>query len=229
MTSLQWLALAVGLALWTILLAGLLLRGGYRACPTFALYGAAVLASNLVVAVQPGLYGWNLYLAGELLHAALRLVLAGEIGWRLFAHLPGARASLAASLLLVVTLTLAAVLAAPLGASPHVVAQTALARLLHGTAWVFGALLAAKLYYRLPAHPLHQAILRGFVPFLLTFTVALTVVETFGWDVRLPASYAYTAAYMVMLVYWNLVVWRRPAPLTAPEEVVRRLQPWRKM
>jgi hypothetical protein len=213
----------------TSLLIGLLARGGTRICPSLAVYAAAVLLTNLALLVRPQLYGWEFYLAGEVIHSLLKLALATEIGWRMFAHLPGARATLAAGLLLVVTITLAAVLAAPLGAQPHVVAQTALARLLHGTAWFFGALLAAKLYYRIPIHPLHQAILRGFVPFLLTFTVALGLFETFGWDVRLPASYAYTTAYLVMLVYWNRAAWRRPEVPDAPPEVIRKLQPWRKM
>lgn len=229
MTGFQWFTLVATVVLLASLVAGLLVRRALQVCPSFVLYMGVVLATNAAILAWPQIYTWRFYLSGEVLHAALRLVLAGELGWRMFAHLPGARASLAAGLLLVVTLTLAAVLLAPLGAQPHVVAQTALARLLHGTAWIFGALLAAKLYYRIPVHPLHQAILRGFVPFLLTFTVALGLFETFGWDVRLPASYAYTTTYMVMLVYWNRVAWRRPEPPDAPPEVVRRLQPWRKM
>lgn len=229
MTGFQWFTLVATVVLLASLVAGLLVRRALQVCPSFVAYMGVVLATNVAIVVWPQIYTWRFYLAGEVLHAALRLVLAAEVGWRLFAHLPGARASLAASLLLVVTLTLAAVLLAPLGAQPYVVAQTALARLLHGTAWIFGALLAAKLYYRIPVHPLHQAILRGFVPFLLTFTVALGLFETFGWDIRLPASYAYTTTYMAMLVYWNLVAWRRPELPDAPPEVVQRLQPWRKM
>lgn len=229
MTGFQWFTLWAGLVLLASLFAGLFARGGSRVAPSFALYVGVVLGTNLPIPLVPGIYTWSYYVALEVTHAALRLVLAGEIGWRMFAHLPGARATLTAGLLLVVTLTLGAVLLAPLGAQPHVVAQTALARLLHGTAWVFGALLAAKLYYRIPVHPLHQAILRGFVPFLMTFTVALGLLETFGWDVRLPASYAYTSAYLALLVYWNVAAWRPvPAP-GVPEDVLRRLQPWRKM
>ncbi len=229
MTGIQWFSLIATILLLSLLLAGLLLRRGWKDSPAFGLYIGVVLASNLLVLARPELYTWRFYLLGEVTHAALRLVLAGEIGWRMFAHLPGARATLTAGLLLVVTLTLGAVLLAPLGAQPHVVAQTALARLLHGTAWVFGALLAAKLYYRIPVHPLHQAILRGFVPFLMTFTVALGLLETFGWDVRLPASYAYTTAYLALLAYWNLVAWRPPPLPDVPPDVLRRLQPWRKM
>lgn len=229
MTDIQWLSLIATVLLLCGLMLGLALRGGWRVSPAFGLYVGVVLASNVLVLARPDLYTWRFYLLGEVLHAALRLVLAGELGWRMFAHLPGARSTLAAGLLLVVTLTLGAVLLAPLGAQPHVVAQTALARLLHGTAWIFGALLAAKLYYRLPVHPLHQAILRGFVPFLMTFTVALGLLETFGWDVRLPASYAYTTAYLAMLVYWNVAAWRQPAPPDVPPEVLHRLQPLRNM
>jgi hypothetical protein len=145
----------------------------------------------------------------------------------MFARLPGARGTLAAALLLVSLVTLFTVLGAPVNAPSHEVARTALARVHQGTAWIFGALLGAKLYFRLPAHPIHNAILRGFVPFLLTFTVSLGLLESFGWDVVLLASYGYTLAYQVLLVYWNVVAWKRPDDPDVPPEVLRTLQPWR--
>lgn len=227
MDAFQVVALYAQIVSLASLLLGLLWRRRVRVCVLFFLYMSAVLASDLMLALRPALFTWGVWLAVELLHGGLRLGLATELGFKLFSALPGARATLAAGLLLLALLTLAAVVGAPLAAAHDVVARTALARVLHGTAWIFGAIQGAKLYYRIPAHPLHNAILRGLVPFLLTFTVALSLLDTWGWDVRSWASYGYTLAYQVLLLYWNRVAWRGNENVQVPPQVMHTLQPWR--
>ena len=76
-------------------------------------------------------------------------------------------------------------------------------------------------------HPLHQAVLRGFVPYLLTFTVALSLLETYGPNIRVLASYGNAVAYVLLLVYWNVVAWRKADDPQVPPEVMQKLQPWR--
>jgi hypothetical protein len=227
MTSFQWVMACAWIIFLSSLLLGIVWRRAYRLCWSFPLYIVAVLVSDVLLVWRPSLFVWEFWLVNELTHSVLKFTLAAEVGWRMFGVLPGARATLASALLLVSLLTLWAVLSAPLQASPRVVAQTAMAGVAHGTAWLFGSLLAAKLYFRIPAHPLHQAILRGFVPFLLTFTVALGMLETYGANVRLLASHGYTIAYLLLLVYWNVVVWRKADDPQVPPEVMQKLQPWR--
>lgn len=172
---------------------------------------------------------WTIWLAGEFTLAVLKFALAAELGWRMFVSLPGARATLASSLLFVTLVTLWAVLAAPTGAPAQVVAETALGPITHGTAWVFGALLAGTLYYRIPIHPLHRAILRAFVPYLLTFTVFLGLVNNYVWNADRLASYGKELAYLVVLAYWNVVFWRKSEAPRVAAQVMHTLQPWRKI
>jgi hypothetical protein len=101
------------------------------------------------------------------------------------------------------------------------------ARLNNGAALVLAAVWALVLWYRIPLHWLHRAILRGLVPYLLVFTVVLQVLQSAGWDFRDQASHAAGLFYVALLSYWTWVVWSsEPAP-GGPPELLARLQPWR--
>ena len=84
---------------------------------------------------------------------------------------------------------------------------------LAGTLWLFIAISALILWYRLPVAPLHKALLLGFVPYLLIFTVAMNLLRAYGVspNVRQYAGYFKNAAYQALLVYWAYVAWR-PGP-----------------
>jgi hypothetical protein len=227
LTPLQHAIAWVEIVLLSALLAGLVLRRAGRVCPTFVAYIAGVLAADVAVAWRPELFQWEFWMGVEVLHAALKLALAFELSLRLFAGLPGARATTQAAMLLVAALTLVAVLRAPPAPDSQTLAQTLLPPVLKGTAWILGLVFGLVLWHRIPTHPLHRAILRGLVPYLLLFTLALDTLRTFGWDVRLLASYGYTLSYQVVLLYWNAVVWRSHEEPPVAREVVRALQPWR--
>jgi hypothetical protein len=78
---------------------------------------------------------------------------------------------------------------------------------------------AVILWYRLPVDPLHKAILIGFVPYLLVFTVAMNALSAYGWDLREYAGYAQTIAYVVLVAYWARAAWRQPAQAELPTQV----------
>jgi hypothetical protein len=61
----------------------------------------------------------------------------------------------------------------------------------------------------------HKAILTGFVPYLLVFTIGLNAIDSYGWSdsVRKTVNYVHTSAYILLLAYWARAAW---APLTAP-------------
>jgi hypothetical protein len=84
-----------------------------------------------------------------------------------------------------------------------------LPRILNGTVWVFVAVSAVVLWYRLPVSRLDKALLVGFVPYLLVFTVSLTLLESLGWgaDVVRGMGHIQASAYELLLLYWNGVVW----------------------
>ena len=100
-------------------------------------------------------------------------------------------------------------------------------RITNGTAWLFGALFALILYYRLPLHSLHKAIAFGFMAYLLLLTFGLDQIRRTDFAAGTLVSYGSSLGYAAAAAYWAWAAWRRdPAPPVDPE-VVRRLQPWR--
>src|SRR5713226_3351038 len=80
-------------------------------------------------------------------------------------------------------------------------------RLLNGTIWLFAAIAATILWYRLPVDPFHKAILIGFVPYLLIFTTGLNILDSYGWDLRTSVNYAQVGAYVALMAYWAHAAW----------------------
>jgi hypothetical protein len=93
-------------------------------------------------------------------------------------------------------------------------------RLLLGTAWLLAGVAALILWYRLPVHPFHKAILMGLVPYLIIFAASLHVIETGNWDteVRETANYVFPTVWVLVLAYWAHAAWRKDSvPVQAPE------------
>jgi hypothetical protein len=94
------------------------------------------------------------------------------------------------------------------------------ARALNGTVWLFCVVSGVILWYRLPVDPFHKAILLGFVPYLLVFSVASKILSDYGWDVLRPTGYVHTVAYVLVTTFWAHAAWRpRRAPATRREGV----------
>ena len=135
-------------------------------------------------------------------------------------------------LLLVVTLV-SVVLATPQVSAPRESAgfvEIAVARLqpriLNGTIWLLTGIAALILWYRLPVDRFHKAILTGVVPYLLVFTVALNLLDSYGFnEMRVTVNQMSLAAYLVLTVYWARAAWapfRAPAQAREPAPVLER-------
>jgi hypothetical protein len=229
MTTGQRLVLAVEVILLAALAMGLIGRGRLRLCFTFGLYVAAVLGPDVAILARPSrFFTWDVWIARELVQALLKLGIPVEITLRAFAAFHGARARTASFLVVVAAGTiLATALRASKDAGAAGLAQTMMPPLLTGTAWLFGAVLAFALWFRIPLHPWHRALLIGFVPYLLIFTIAVGLLRSLGWEARMVLSHAYTISYLVLVAYLAFAVWRRDPSPPAPSHLVHRLQPWR--
>jgi hypothetical protein len=162
------------------------------------------------------------------------LAVALEIALRVFQAFPAARRTARRAFALVLTVTVIAVITAPdrtpaegreawaaemvLGLQP---------RITNGTAWLFGAIFALILYYRVPLHHLHKAIAAGFMAYLLLFTFALDLMSRADPALYQAMSYANTIAYSLLEIYWIRAAWRRDDRPPVEQGVVDRLQPWR--
>src|SRR5262249_49846532 len=120
----------------------------------------------------------------------LRFVMALELAYRTFRSFPGALSTLRWVVLLVLGATFVAVLT--VGGSPD--DRTFLGemqpRVVNGSIWLFTAIAALILWYRLPIQSFRKEILLSYVPYLLVFTVAMNALVALGWERGGPVRYA---------------------------------------
>jgi hypothetical protein len=202
-------------ALLLLTLAGLFARGRWATCYSFTVYLAAVLGPEAVFAAWPArFYTHELWTVKELVHSILKFAIVLEVAFRVLRAFPGARATAGKVILGMAGLVYAVVANVP--PRPGEPAPELLPRVLSGTIWLFVAVAAIVVWYRLPVDPLHKAILVGFVPYLLVYSAGMAAIETFGWDVASQFSYVYTVAYVALTGYWAVVAWRPAKPGVLP-------------
>lgn len=229
MTGLQWWLGVLGEIILAVILVGLFVRGRGGRCYSFTVYVIAVLTSEILITAWPHeFFVLEKWLFKETLLNALKYAIALELAARTFRAFPGARATARAVVFLVVLVSLAAVLqAVPVTrvADFAELASQLHTRILNSTIWVFTALAAVILWYRLPVDLFHKAILVGFVPYLLVFTVVMNLLKAIGWHVLEQVSYLQTGAYLLLLGYWGYAAWRplegRVRAPEAPREVAQ--------
>jgi hypothetical protein len=227
MSPVQRAMLGVSLVLLALLLASLFQRRLYRLCYGFAAWLLAVFAGDgLMFCCPDRFYNWGFWVVKETAYAVLKLAMAAEITALSFEAFPSARATARR----VIMAMLAGLLAFVVIGVDYRAGLDQLARDLHrrtanGVALVYCATWAVILWYRLPLHWLHRAILRGLVPYLLVFAAANTLTLELGWQVRDEVNLADGAAWCLVVAYWCREVWRgRPGGDTP---FMRQIQPWR--
>ena len=229
MTWSQSATTAAAVLLTVAALAGIVVRRRVGVCWTFVVYLGVIAAADVLMLLWPDSF-WHLpfFLGKEFVINVLRFAVALELTYRTFQAFPSARATARGVLLLVLTATLVIVFAgtgnleAPDGApSLGPLITRVQPRVLSGAIWLLTAIAGLILWYRLPVHPLHKAILLGMVPYLLIFSVSLNLIESRGWGIVDSASYLNTLAFLLVLVYWAVAAWRPDAvPAKAPPPAV---------
>jgi hypothetical protein len=211
-TPAETFVVCVGLLLLAACLTGLFVRRRLAICVSFTLYLCAVLLSDTLVLAWPRTFKtWDFWVLKESIHNILKFGIALELTVRTFRAFPAARKTAAGLVLAVLVLTWVSVGTGPELEAAHTkeLALSLQPYVLAGTLWLFIAISTLILWYRLPVTPLHKALLLGFVPYLLIFTVAINLLRSFGGDVRALAGYLKNVAYQILLAYWTYAAWRR--------------------
>jgi hypothetical protein len=207
---------------WTVILlyfaavGGVVLRGRVGVCWTFVLYLGASALADLLMLIWPTTFHQQWFWFGkELVIHVLRFALALELTYRTFRAFPAARSTARGVLLLVLMVTLGIVLFGtgnlePPGAAPALgpLISRVQPAIVNGAIWLLTAIAGLILWYRLPVHAFHKAILVGLVPYLLVYTVVLGLIESHGWGIRTQVNYLLTVAYLLVLGYWAVAAWR---------------------
>ena len=197
-----------GVALLLLTLAGLVVRGRWRQWYAFALYLPVIAAFSAAFVFLPELWTPEVWYVQANVLNALRFAVALELAARTFRAFPGARSTLRPVMLLVLIVTFGMLVAFPWSAVEYQSFLEELQpRLLNGTVWLFTAIAALILWYRLPVAPLHKSVLLAYVPYLLFELLFLRVFVARSWQV--PAlGYLNQAAYLLLVAFWARVAWR---------------------
>ena len=220
-----WIGHAGTLAL-AVVVAGVLARRRYRVWFFFALFLAVTLASAVMIGAWPGrFHTHDFWQAKETALNFLRFGMAIELAYRTFRSFPGALATLRWTLLFVLVTTWVTVVAVSGGGVDFRSFMADLhPRVLYGSIWLFTAIAALILWYRLPVQAFHKAVLLSYVPFLLLFTVTMNALGSVSRDRLGWLSYLYQIAYLALLVNWARAAWRRMEAPTRPPEVTTSLR-----
>jgi hypothetical protein len=211
-----------GTALLALALAGIIARRRYRVWLFLALFLTVTLASTVMMLAWPERFYTSVFWqAKETALNLMRFAMALELAWRTFRAFPGALATVRWALLFVLAVTFLAVVAVSGSGTNY---QSFLAelhpRVLNGSIWLFTAIAALILWYRLPVDPFHKSVLLSYVPYLLVFTVTMNVLGSLGrvgWERGTPAMYLNQIAYLALMVHWAWAAWRRAQAPARPQ------------
>ena len=150
----------------------------------------------------------------QVVSAALRFGVALELTYCIFGAFPAAAVTARRVMLVILVATaVVAMTAAPMDAVYTRMHAEAIPRMASAAIWMLTALAGLVLWYRLPLAPLPRAILMGFAPYLLVFTIGLSLLFAPGSErIRVWVGYVDPLAFFILTNYWLRVAWR-----TAPE------------
>jgi hypothetical protein len=206
------LAKVIGLASTLLLLTtlvGLVVRGHWRAWYSYALYIAILPVFTLLFLADERLYSKDVWMVQEALLNAVRFGMALELAGRTFRAFPGARSTLNVVVMVVMAATFA--LALPSYDPDHDYVNFVVnlqPRLLSGSVWLFTAIAALILWYRLPVLPFRKAILLSYLPYLIFATAFLNLLSQYGWQQGL--QYLNQLVYLALVSFWAYTAWKVP-------------------
>jgi hypothetical protein len=213
MNTLQTWIGYTGAAALAVVLAGVLVRRRYRVWYFFALFLAIMLGSTLMMmAWWSRFHTAGFWQAKETALDLVRFAMALELAYRTFRAFPGALATARWVLLFVLGVTFAVVLVSPGGSDYQSFLGELHPRVLNGTIWLFTAIAAIILWYRILVDPFHKSVLLGYVPFLLVFSLSMNVLGSLGaakWERGWAVTYLYQISYLALMVHWARAAWRR--------------------
>ena len=205
---------AVGILLMVSALAGLVVRRRYADWWFFSLYLLVVASLSPVYHLGPAWYSPNFYQVKEVILNFLRFAMALEIGLRIFRAFPGAMATARRLVFLVLLATLVAILLVDVQGYQTFIKDVQ-PRILNGSVWLFSGLAGLILWYRLPLKPFYKGIVLSYVPYLLASTALTSTMAARNFRNSDNLQLFNQLAYVVLVVYWNHVIWRRDRPTPA--------------
>lgn len=229
MTDLQVAILISVAAAVGVALVGLVARRHTRVCRAFVSYLAVVFVFDIALAGWPSRWWtWEGWLWRHTILDVLKIAVALELAYWVFLGFPGAAKSVRATVFLLLLGTLAAVLVLPADVARDkdgFLLGSFRPRMEMASAWLFTATAGLVRWYRVPLHPIHRAIILGFVPYLVVFSSVMKLIIDYGWSRYIAMADPW--AYLAAACWWAWSAWQSEPPVDVEPALMERLWPWR--
>jgi len=224
MSFLELLSLHGVKILVLLTLTGILVRHRASRCWSFVAYLLAIVTCNGLVSFWPSglLFDRSFFITTQGIFDVLKLLVALELVLQAVRAFPGAAASARRFALLILASTLAAILTGPGNVSYPVFFEWQ-PKIVAGTIWLFTMTALMALWYHLPIHRWHRAILMGFAPYLFVFQTLLGLLHNFGYSFVRRLSALDGVAYLVLTAWWSFSAWRPAEVVEVAPEVLHVL------
>jgi len=189
---------------------GLIVKRRANLCWSFTVYLAAILTGNTLISFWPKqFYTQSFYILKETVYNILMLCVATELAYRVFRAFPGALSRARVVLAPLLALIAVGIISVPKGTDYIDIVTRYHPQVQTGLIWVFAATAVLAVWYNIPLHRLHRALLLGFTSNLIVFATLYNVLRSFGWEqLYTPIARLDTYAYLALVAWWAFTAWR---------------------
>lgn len=199
----------MGVLLLAVLVTILFRRAKARQCILFSIYVVAAALFTCLILFFPQHYSPQAYMVKQGIYDSLLFGMSLELAMRTFAAFTGiarfARLALGAAVALS---TMAILLATPESAD-----YTSFVRFQPGITaagiWCLAFVGLLIVWYQIPVPTFTRAIILGYVPYLMVFTVYVDLITRLGWGAIQNLNILNAVAYDAVAGYWVYSAWRK--------------------
>jgi hypothetical protein len=201
--------IAAGAALLAVLVCLLFQRAKAKQCILFSIYAAAATLFTTVFLLFPGQYSPEAFMVKQGIYDSLLFGMSLELAIRTFAAFNGIAAF--------VRLLLGAAIAVSTGliliATPANPDYSSFIRFEPGITaagiWCLAFVGLLIVWYQIPVPTFTRAIILGYVPYLMVFTVYVDLITRLGWGAIQNLNLLNAVAYDAVAGYWVYSAWRK--------------------
>lgn len=211
-----------------LIFVGLLVRRRAHLCGSFAVYLAATLAGNSMVSFWPErFYTRSFYILKESVYNVLMLCIAAELAYRVFRAFPGALARARLVLAPMLGMVTLGIISVPWGTDFLDIVTRYHPQIQTGIIWLLSATAVLAIWYNIPLHFLHRALLLGLSSYLIVFATLANILRSFGYDrMREMLGMVDAYAYLALVTWFAITAWRSEeafeiAPIRTPALAAR--------
>ena len=199
----------LGVCLLVVLIYTLFRRSKARQCVIFSTYVVAAALFTSLILLFPAHYSPEAFMVKQGIYDSLLFGMALELAIRTFAAFTGiarlVKLSLAAAVALSTVVIFVATPASPDYASfirfePGITAAGI---------WCLAFVGLLIVWYQIPVPAFTRAIILGYVPYLLVFTVYTDLITRLGWGAIQNLNLLNAVAYDAVAGYWVYSAWRK--------------------